>query len=115
MRFNIVPWQLLEGRIGTKLKVAPITDSGELIFEAFEKLISPRTRLIAVTWVSNAIGTVLPIRELIALGHSHGIPVLIDASQAIQHFPVDVQMLDCDFLAFSGDTNRSITVPSINR
>ncbi len=99
---NIVPWQLLETRIGTKLKVAPITDDGELIFEAFEKLISPRTRLIAVTWVSNAIGTVLPIQDIIDLGHRHGIPVLIDASQAVQHFPVDVQMLDCDFLVFSG-------------
>lgn len=99
---NIVPWQLLESRIGTKLNVAPITDEGELIFDAFEKLISPRTRLIAVTWVSNAIGTVLPIQDIIELGHSHGIPVLIDASQAVQHFPVDVQMLDCDFLVFSG-------------
>lgn len=99
---NIVPWQLLETRIGTKLKVAPITDDGELIFESFEKLISPRTRLIAVTWVSNAIGTVLPIQDIIDLGHRHGIPVLIDASQAVQHFPVDVQMLDCDFMVFSG-------------
>ncbi|MDH3660567.1 MAG: aminotransferase class V-fold PLP-dependent enzyme, partial [Alphaproteobacteria bacterium] len=95
---NIVPWQLLETRIGTKLKVAPITDEGELIFEAFEQLISPRTRLIAVTWVSNALGTVLPIRDIIELGKRRGIPVLIDASQAVLHMPVDVQALDCDFL-----------------
>lgn len=98
---NIVPWQL-QGEIqGLKLQVAPINSKGELILEELEKKISPRTRLIAVTHISNVLGTVNPIEEIVAIAHRHGIPVLIDAAQSVQHTRVDVQALDCDFLVFS--------------
>ncbi|NDW19574.1 cysteine desulfurase [Dysgonomonas sp. 216] len=98
---NIVPWQI-EGDIsGVKLKVIPINEKGELILEEFEKLISPKTRLVSVTHVSNVLGTINPIEKIIDIAHRHGIPVLIDAAQSVQHIPVDVQQLDCDFLAFS--------------
>jgi cysteine desulfurase/selenocysteine lyase len=99
---NIVPWQLLRDQLGVELTVAPIDDDGELLLDRFEALLSPRTRLVAVTWVSNALGTVNPVQEIVELAHAHGIPVLIDAAQAVQHLPVDVQELDCDFLVFSG-------------
>ena len=98
---NIVPWQMQAERLGLKLRVAPINELGELLPDELEKLINPRTRLIAVTHVSNVLGTINPIREIIDMGHQHAVPVLIDAAQSVQHIPVDVQVLDCDFLAFS--------------
>ena len=99
---NIVPWQILCEEKGAHLKVAPIDDRGELILDEFAKLIGPRTKIVAVTQVSNALGTVLPLREMIELAHRQGVPVLVDGAQAIPHFAVDVQALDCDFYAFSG-------------
>ena len=99
---NIVPWQMLCERTGTVLRVAPIDDRGELIHEAFARLLGPRTRLVAVTHLSNALGTINPILELVALAHAHGAVVLVDGAQAVPHLKVDVQALDCDFYAFSG-------------
>ena len=99
---NIVPWQILCEENGAHLKVAPIDDRGELRLEEFEKLIGSRTKMVAVTQVSNALGTVLPLGEMIAMAHRRGIPVLVDGAQAVPHFAVDVQALDCDFYAFSG-------------
>jgi cysteine desulfurase / selenocysteine lyase len=99
---NIVPWQMLCEEKGAHLKVAPITDAGELDLEAFEKLISPRTRIVAVAHVSNALGTVNPVRKIVQLAHAHDVPVLVDGAQAVPHMPVDVQALGCDFYAFSG-------------
>ena len=99
---NIVPWQLLREQVGLEMVVAPINDDGELLLEEFEALLSERTRLVSVTWVSNALGTVNPVHEIIALAHARGLPVLLDAAQAVQHMPVDVQELDCEFLVFSG-------------
>lgn len=98
---NIVPWQLVCERQGASLKVAPISDSGEIIVEAYRNLITSRTKLVAVTHVSNALGTVNPVRELIVIAHERGVPVLLDGAQAIAHNRVDVQALDCDFYAFS--------------
>jgi cysteine desulfurase/selenocysteine lyase len=99
---NIVPWQLLCGQTGATLKVVPINHAGEVELASFEALLSPRTRLVAVAHVSNALGTILPVREIIALAHARGIPVLLDAAQAVPHLRVDVRELDCDFYAFSG-------------
>jgi len=99
---NIVPWQMLCARTGAVLRVAPITDSGELVLPSLVDLLGPRTRLISVAHVSNALGTVNPVREIIAAAHARGIPVLLDGAQAIAHSPVDVRALDCDFYAFSG-------------
>ena len=99
---NIVPWQLLCEEKGAVLKVIPINAKGEIIFEEFEKLISDKTKFISVVYVSNSLGTINPVKEIIQLAHSRNIPALIDAAQAIQHFKIDVQELDCDFLAFSG-------------
>ncbi len=99
---NIVPWQILCEDKGAHLKVAPINDRGELLLDEFEKLIGPRTKLVAVTHVSNALGTVTPLREMIAMAHRRGVPVLVDGAQAVPHFAVDVQALDADFYAFSG-------------
>jgi len=99
---NIVPWQMLGDQIGTKLVVAPITDDGELILEEFDHLITDRTKLVAVTWVANALGTVNPMAEMIEMAHRKGVPVFVDAAQAIQHMTVDVQALDADFLGFTG-------------
>ena len=99
---NIVPWQLLAERTGLELAVAPINDEGELLLDRFEELLSERTRLVSVTWVSNALGTVNPVHDIIALAHARGLPVLLDAAQAVQHMPVDVRDLDCEFLVFSG-------------
>jgi cysteine desulfurase/selenocysteine lyase len=99
---NIVPWQMLCEEKGAKLKVAPIDDTGTLILEEFERLFSPRTKLVSVTHVSNALGTVNPVREMVRIAHSHGVPIMIDGAQAVQHMPVDVQALDCDFYAFTG-------------
>ncbi len=99
---NIVPWQMLcEGK-GAHLRVAPINDAGELELDAFEKLLSPRTRIVAVAHVSNALGTVNPIRKIVQLAHAHDVPVLVDGAQAVPHLPVDVQALGCDFYVFSG-------------
>jgi cysteine desulfurase/selenocysteine lyase len=98
---NIVPWQLQAELLGLKLQVAPINAAGELLLDEFEKLITPRTRLIAVTHISNVLGTVNPIAQITEMAHKHDIPVLIDAAQSVQHTKVDVQEVDCDFLVFS--------------
>ena len=98
---NIVPWQLLREQTGAVLKVIPITSSGEVDLVEFEKLISPRTRLLALAHVSNALGTVVPVEQFIAVAKQHGVPVLLDGAQAVPHSPVDVQALDCDFYCFS--------------
>ena len=99
---NIVPWQLVCAATGASLRVVPVDDAGEFSFEAFEKLVGPRTRLVAVTHVSNAIGTVLPLQRIVALARERKVPVLVDGAQAVSHLPVDVRALDCDFYAFSG-------------
>jgi cysteine desulfurase / selenocysteine lyase len=99
---NIVPWQLLFEQVGLRLVVAPINDDGELLFDAMVDLISARTRLVSVPWVSNALGTVNPVHDIVAVAHERGVPVLLDACQAVPHIPVDVRELDCDFLVFSG-------------
>jgi cysteine desulfurase/selenocysteine lyase len=99
---NIVPWQMLCEQRGTILRVVPINDRGELLLDEFEKLIGKRTRLVAITHVSNALGTVNPVQQIVASAHARGIPVLIDGAQAIAHQAVDVQAMDCDFYAFSG-------------
>ena len=99
---NIVPWQMLRDEKQVVLKVAPIDDAGELDLDAFARLIGPRTKLIAVTHVANALGTVVPVEEVVRLAKAHGIPVLIDGCQAVPHQAVDVQALDCDFYVFSG-------------
>ena len=99
---NIVPWQMLCERTGATLKVAPITRRGELDLDAFESLLSPRTRLLACTAISNALGTILPLPRMIAAARRHGALVLIDGAQAVAHQRIDVQALDCDFFAFSG-------------
>ena len=99
---NIVPWQLQEQRKGIVLKVIPMTDEGELLLEEYEKLFTERTKLVSVTQVSNVLGTVNPIKEMIRIAHEYGVPVVVDGAQSVPHFAVDVQDLDCDFLAFSG-------------
>ena len=99
---NIVPWQMLAEGIGIKLKVVPINDQGELIWEDFKKLLSDKVKFVSITHVSNALGTVNPIKELIRLAHAKGIPVMVDGAQAVAHTPVNVRDLDCDFYAFSG-------------
>jgi cysteine desulfurase/selenocysteine lyase len=98
---NIVPWQIQKEIRGIEIKVVPITETGEIRLEDIEELISSKTRLIAVTHVSNVLGSINPIEDIIRLGHNYNTPVLIDAAQSVQHIPVDVQALDCDFLAFS--------------
>jgi len=99
---NIVPWQLLCERTGARLRVIPIDDHGEIMLEEYERLLSDRTRIVGIVWISNALGTVNPIREMIATAHAHGVPVLVDAAQAVPHAAIDVADIDCDFLAFSG-------------
>ena len=99
---NIVPWQLLAERKGIRLRVIPITDEGELIMDEYERLFTEKTRLVSVMHVSNVLGTVNPVRRIIDIAHSHGVPVLIDGAQSTPHFAVDMQELDCDFFAFSG-------------
>ncbi|MGB4291895.1 MAG: cysteine desulfurase [Bacteroidales bacterium] len=99
---NIVPWQMMCERKGARLKVIPITNRGEIIMEEYVKLLTEKTKLVAVTQVSNALGTVVPVKEVTALAHQLGIPVLIDGAQGIQHRQVDVQEIGCDFYAFSG-------------
>jgi cysteine desulfurase/selenocysteine lyase len=98
---NIVPWQIQRDITGIKLKVVPLTDSGEIYPEDVEELISSKTKLIALSHVSNVLGTINPVKKIVRLGHSYNIPVLIDAAQSIQHIPLNVMDLDCDFLVFS--------------
>ncbi len=99
---NIVPWQLLCEATGAKLRIIPIDQNGDLIIEEYERLFNDRTKIVGVTHVSNALGTVNPIKEMIATAHSHGVPVLVDGAQAVPHMAVDVCDLDCDFYVFSG-------------
>ncbi|GEL69198.1 MULTISPECIES: cysteine desulfurase [Myxococcus] len=99
---NIVPWRMLCEQTGAVLKVIPVDDRGELVLDAVDALLTERTRILAVTHVSNALGTVAPVKELTRRAHAKGIPVLVDGAQAVTHFPVDVQDLGCDFYAFSG-------------
>jgi cysteine desulfurase/selenocysteine lyase len=99
---NIVPWQMLCEEKGAKLRVVPINDAGELLIDEYEKLFNPRTRFVTVTHVSNALGTVNPVKAMIATAHRHGVPVLVDGAQAVQHMKVDVRDLDADFYAFTG-------------
>jgi cysteine desulfurase/selenocysteine lyase len=99
---NIVPWQLLCEQIGARLVVSPINDAGELMIEEFERRLGPKTALVAVAHVSNALGTVMPLQEIVRMAHARSVPVLIDGAQAVSHLRVDVRELDCDFYAFSG-------------
>jgi len=99
---NIVPWQMVCQQTGAILRVIPVSDAGELDIDAYEKLLNERTKLVALAHVSNALGTINPVRAMIAKAHTHGVPVLLDGAQAIAHLPVDVQALGCDFYAFSG-------------
>jgi cysteine desulfurase/selenocysteine lyase len=99
---NIVPWQILCEEKGARLRVAPINDDGELILEEFEKLLNDRTKLVSVVHVSNALGTINPVRGIVEIAHRHNVPVMIDGAQAAPHMTLDVQELDCDFYAFSG-------------
>jgi cysteine desulfurase / selenocysteine lyase len=99
---NIVPWQILCEEKGGILRVVPITDAGEFMLDAYEKLLTPKTKFVAVTHVSNSLGTITPVRQIIAMAHHQNIPVLVDGAQAVPHFKVDVQALDCDFYGFSG-------------
>lgn len=99
---NIVPWQMLRDRKSIVIKVIPINEAGELDLEAFERLFSPRTRMVAVTHVSNVLGTVNPVKKLTSIAHAHEVPILVDGAQSVPHFPVDVSDIGCDFLTFSG-------------
>jgi len=99
---NIVPWQILCNEKSAQLRVAPINDDGELVLDEFAKLLGPKTKLAAVTHVSNALGTINPLKRMIELAHAQGVPVLVDGAQAVPHLKVDVQALDCDFYTFSG-------------
>lgn len=99
---NIVPWHFHRERSGAVIKWAPVSDDGEFLLDEFEKLLSPRTKMIAVTHMSNVLGTVVPVKEIVRLAHDRGIPVLVDGAQGAVHLPVDVQDLDCDFYAFTG-------------
>jgi cysteine desulfurase/selenocysteine lyase len=98
---NIVPWQLLCEKTGAKLKVVPILNNGELDLDAYKKLFSTKTKIVAIAHASNLLGTINPIKEIVKIAHEHNVPVLVDGAQAIPHMPVDVQDLDCDFYAFS--------------
>ncbi len=99
---DIVPWQMLCEEKGAKLRVVPVTDAGDLALDAYEKMLGPKTRIVCVVHVSNALGTVNPVRQIIEMAHARGIPVLLDGAQAVAHAKVDVRALDCDFYAFSG-------------
>jgi cysteine desulfurase/selenocysteine lyase len=99
---NIVPWQLICGQTGATLKVAPISDRGEIILDEFDRLLTPRTKLVSVVHVSNALGTITPVSDIVRRAHARGVPVLVDGAQAVSHLSVDVQRLDCDFYVFSG-------------
>ncbi|WP_437989234.1 family 2A encapsulin nanocompartment cargo protein cysteine desulfurase [Sorangium sp. So ce145] len=99
---NIVPWQQLCSEKGARLRVAPVDDRGQVILEEYEKLLGPRTRIVSITQVSNALGTITPAREMVAMAHRHGARVVVDGAQAVSHMRADVQLLDCDFYVFSG-------------
>ena len=99
---NIIPWQVLCQEKGAHLRVIPISDAGELLIDEYEKLLTPRTKLVAITHVSNVLGTVNPIEQIVEIAHNRGIPVLVDGAQAVPHMAVDVQKLGCDFYVFSG-------------
>jgi cysteine desulfurase / selenocysteine lyase len=99
---NIVPWQQLAKEKGARLKVAPVDERGEVRLDEFERLLGPRTRIVSITHVSNALGTVVPVRVMTEIAHRYGARVLVDGAQAVSHMPVDVQALDCDFYCFSG-------------
>jgi cysteine desulfurase/selenocysteine lyase len=99
---NIVPWQMVAEEKGAKIRVVPVNDRGELVVDEYRKLFNANTKFVAVTHVSNALGTITPVKEMIAIAHGHGVPVLVDGAQAAPHLKVDVQDLDCDFYAFSG-------------
>lgn len=99
---NIVPWQMLRDRRGIVIRVAPIDERGVLDLEALERLFTGRTRLVAVTHVSNVLGTVNPVEAITTMAHAHGVPVLVDGAQSVPHFPIDVEAIGCDFLTFSG-------------
>ena len=99
---NIIPWQVLCQEKGAHLSVIPISDAGELLMDEYESLLSSRTKLVAITHVSNVLGTVNPIKQIVEMAHSQGVPVLVDGAQATPHMPVDVQKLGCDFYVFSG-------------
>ena len=99
---NIVPWQMLAEETGAKIRVVPINDAGEVLIDEYEKLFNARTRFVGVIHVSNALGSINPVKQMTAFAHAHGVPVLIDGAQAVPHMQVDVQDLDCDFYVFSG-------------
>jgi len=99
---NIVPWQMVCRERGAVLRVIPMNDDGELLLDEYERLIGPRTKLVGIVHVSNALGTINPVRQMIEIAHRHNVPVLVDGAQAAPHIPIDVQDLDCDFYAFSG-------------
>ena len=99
---NIVPWQMLAEEKGAKIRVVPVNDAGELLIDEYEKLFNERTKFVSMMHVSNALGTINPVKQMIAFAHARGVPVLVDGAQAVPHLPVDVQDLDCDFYAFSG-------------
>ena len=99
---NIVPWQMLRDEKDAVLRIAPIDDQGNFLLDEFEKLLTPRTKIVAITHASNALGTIVPLKQVIAMAHDHGAVVLVDGCQAVPHLEVDVQDLDCDFYVFSG-------------
>ena len=99
---NIVPWQMLCEEKGANLRVVPIDDTGELLMDEYEKMLGQRTKLVSITHVSNALGTILPAAKIVEMAHAHGVPVLLDGAQAVLHMPVDMKELDCDFYVFSG-------------
>lgn len=99
---NIVPWQLQAARKGISLRVIPMNDKGELLLDEYEKLFTERTKIVSVTHVSNVLGTVNPVKEIVRIAHEHDVPVMVDGAQSTPHFAVDVQDIDCDFFAFSG-------------
>src|SRR5207302_1146376 len=99
---DIVPWQLLCEEKGAVLRVAPIDDDGQLLVDELQRMLGPRTRLLALAHVSNTLGTINPVRRIVEIAHRQGVPVLLDGAQAVPHFPIDVRALDCDFYAFSG-------------
>ena len=99
---NIVPWQLQAKKRGIVLKVIPMTDEGELIMDAYEELFTEKTKIVSITHVSNVLGTINPVQQMVAIAHAHGVPVMVDGAQSTPHFAVDMQLLDCDFFVFSG-------------
>src|SRR3712207_3536302 len=99
---NIVPWHFLRERKGAVIKWAPVDDEGNFLVEEYERLFTPRTKMVAITHMSNVLGTVTPAREIVRIAHAHGVPVLLDGAQSAVHQPIDVQALDCDFFVFTG-------------